>query len=76
MSAKGARIYLSAVELESLHAANGYLSALLEAASGDAAELIATKQGLFSVIEKAWRAQRSAGRRKTVKAALRAARDE
>ena len=70
---KGSSVYITAQELEALHDATSYLSAILEAASGDATHLIATKTGLHSLIEKAQKASRSAARRTTLKAALRAA---
>ncbi|KAA0943586.1 hypothetical protein FQ182_24295 [Pseudomonas sp. ANT_H4] len=64
---------VSAQELEALHDAASYLSAILEASSGDAANLIAAKAGLRSIIEKAQKSSRSTTRRTTLKAALRAA---
>jgi len=66
---KGSSIYVSAPELEALHDAASYLSAILEAASGDTANLIAAKAGLHSIIEK----MQASARRTKVKAALRAA---
>ena len=70
---KGSSVYVSAKELEALHDAASYLSAILEASSGDAANLIAAKEGLHSIIEKAQKSSRSTSRRTTLKAALRAA---
>lgn len=70
---KGSSVYVSAQELEALHDAASYLSAILEASSGDAANLIAAKAGLHSIIEKAQKSSRSTTRRTTLKAALRAA---
>ncbi|KPB36954.1 hypothetical protein PsaNZ64_00375 [Pseudomonas syringae pv. actinidiae] len=70
---KGSSVYVSAQELEALHDAASYLSAILEASSGDAANLIAAKAGLHSIIDKAQRGSRAFARRATVNAALRAA---
>lgn len=70
---KGSSVYVSAQELEALHDAASYLSAILEASSGDAANLIAAKAGLHSIIEKAQKSSRSTTRRTTLKTALQAA---
>ena len=51
----------------------GYLTALLEGTTGDASHLIAAKEGLHSVIEKAEKSKRAAARRDTISAALRVA---
>lgn len=67
---KGSSVYVSALELEALHDVTGYLTATIEATSGDAAHLIAAKAGLHSVIEKAQKSKRAAARRSTIKAAL------
>ena len=50
---KGSSVYVSAQELEALQDATSYLSAILEASSGDAKNLIAAKAALHSIIEKA-----------------------
>jgi DNA-binding phage protein len=73
---KGSSVYVTAKELESLHDISSYLSAILEASSGDVAHLIAAKSGLHSVIEKAGKSKRAAVRRKAINAALRAAENE
>lgn len=70
---KGSSVYVTAQELEALHDVTGYLSAILEATSGDATHLIAAKAGLHSVIEKAQKSKRAAARRSTIQAALRTA---
>ncbi|MEC4242337.1 MULTISPECIES: hypothetical protein [Pseudomonas] len=70
---KGSSVYVSTQELEALHDAASYLSAILEASSGDAENLIAAKAGLHSIIEKAQKSSRSTTRSTTLKAALRAA---
>ncbi|MDY1103287.1 hypothetical protein [Pseudomonas aeruginosa] len=74
---KGSSVYVTAKELEALHDVTGYLSTILEAASGDCTELIEAKAGLHSVIEKAEKSRRLASRRvtrrNTIKAALQAA---
>lgn len=70
---KGSSVYVSAQELEALHDAASYLSAILEASSGDAEIIIAAKAGLHSIIEKVQKSSRSTTRRTTLKAALRAA---
>ncbi|RMN21132.1 hypothetical protein ALQ64_02829 [Pseudomonas cannabina] len=69
---KGSSVYITAHELEALNDVTGYLSAILEASDG-ATHLIAAKAGLHSVIEKAQKSMRSAARRSTIRAALRAA---
>lgn len=70
---KGSSVYVTAQELEALHDITGYLSAIVEATSGDATHLIAAKAGLHSVIEKAEKSRRRATGRATIKAALRVA---
>lgn len=70
---KGSSVYINGQELEALHDVTGYLSAILENASGDASHLIEAKAGLHSVIEKAEKSRRTAIRRGTIKAALRVA---
>jgi hypothetical protein len=70
---KGSNVYVTAQELEALHEVTAYLSAILEATSGDATDLVAAKAGLHSVIQKAEKSRRLATRRNTIKAALRAA---
>ena len=70
---KGSSVYVSSQELEALHDAAGFLSAILEASSGDASNLIAAKAGLHSIIDKAGKAAQASARRTTLKAALRAA---
>lgn len=68
---KGSSVYVTAQELEALHDITGYLSAIVEATSGDATHLIAAKAGLHSVIEKAEKSRRRAARSDTIKAVLR-----
>lgn len=70
---KGSSVYITAQELEALQDAASYLSAILEASSGDAANLIAAKTDLHSIIDKAQKGSRVVARRATLKAALRAA---
>ena len=70
---KGSSVYVTAQELEALHDATSYLSAILEASSGDAAHLMPAKAGLHTVIGKAEKSKRTMTRRSTIKAALRAA---
>lgn len=70
---KGATVYVAAQELEGLHEAASYLSAILEAASNNVTNLIDAKSCLHSLIEKAEKSRRSASRAKTIKAALRIA---
>lgn len=70
---KGSSVYVTAKELEALHDVTGYLTALLEGTTGDASHLIAAKDGLHSVIEKAEKSKRAAARRDTISAALRVA---
>jgi len=70
---KGASVYVSAAEREALANAAGLLSALLEAASNPGPELPAALRAVYSMLEKANKAERGSRKRALVRQALRAA---
>ncbi|MFJ7794684.1 hypothetical protein [Pseudomonas sp. NPDC096950] len=67
---KGSSIYLSANEVEALHAAASYLGQLIESSSGEVPDLFSAKEGLHTIIDKADKARQATGRRARVKKAL------
>lgn len=72
-SDKGVSVYLTAAEVRALSDAGGYLSSLIEQAGTVAPDLTSAHEGLHNIHIKALRAQGQAGRRDTMRKALRLA---
>lgn len=72
-AAKGAAVYLSAVDIEALHYAQDHLSTLMESAGVEVPELVLALAGVHAILGKTYRVSR---RRQVVARALKAAASE
>lgn len=70
---KGASVYISAAELDALGNAACLLSAFYEASDGNGYELLEAKNALYSVLQKAGKAQGRTSKKDLVNRALRVA---
>lgn len=70
---KGGSVYISAAELDALANAASLLSALFEASDGNGTDLQESKDALYSVLQKAGKAQRRTAKKDLIKRALRVA---